>query len=99
MELVITRDSVASGDDADAPHERRLDVPASADVAALVAPAGGRDGRIVAVLAQQWNAPQYVVAPDEPFGADRLHFGYLTQRDPDTVLAECRRGEEPRRRD
>ena len=77
MAIVIRRDSVAMGDDADAPHEwvvpGQPDVPLAAVVEPIVharylaSVAGGRATWIVegerplAVLAQQWDAPRRLV--------------------------------------
>ena len=79
--LVIWRDSVAAGDDADAPHEWRLPAGTDASVAEVVrritAPgylasvSGGRATWIIdaerplAVVAQQWPEPHFLDSPDE----------------------------------
>ena len=57
-------------------------------------------GRAVAVVAQQWREPVYLVDPAARLDpAERfVHSDYLTQRDPDAVVAELRRGERPGRR-
>lgn len=74
MRLVLTRDSVAAGDDIDAPHQRVLKVADDIDVAGLVTRiatarylpgiAGGKatwsvlSRRPLAVIAQQWPEPR-----------------------------------------
>ncbi|TWT81662.1 hypothetical protein CA13_31280 [Planctomycetes bacterium CA13] len=76
MKLYITRDSVAAGDDVDAPHARNSSVPDDADVSQIVAAclaasplpsiAGGdaswalSSGVPLAVIAQQWASPKLV---------------------------------------
>jgi hypothetical protein len=74
MKLYLTRDSVAAGDDVDAPHLMEIEGPAAEDVSAAIAYvlgigylpriSGGKatwsvaSNRIVAVLAQQWSQPK-----------------------------------------
>lgn len=74
MRIFVTRDSVAAGDDADAPHPHTFEVPDGASLqACLEAVLAGRylasirSGQAtwsaasnlpLAVLAQQWNAPR-----------------------------------------
>ena len=86
LTLHLTRDSVAAGDDMDAPHELALlladDVTSEAMVAAireadyLPRIAGGKatwsvvSERTVAVLAQQWPGPRMV--QDAPYPTERL---------------------------
>ena len=81
-DLVIWRDSVAAGDDADAPHAWRRPTPADASLAAvadgirsaryLASISGGHATWILtgagplAVLAQQWQAPRFLSPPDAP---------------------------------
>jgi hypothetical protein len=76
MELYVTRDSVAMGDDGDAPHERRFSYPdatAIEDVIERIVASGylasiqgGRatwsvvSGLPIAVVAQQWKKPRAV---------------------------------------
>jgi hypothetical protein len=74
MKAYLTRDSVAAGDDADAPHAREIDVPDDVTVTELVQLVW-RDARLpsisggqatwalssivpLAVGAQQWGAPR-----------------------------------------
>jgi hypothetical protein len=77
--IVLWRDSVAAGDDADAPHEWRMPISGEttiADVATRIASAGWlasittgeatwivEGARPLAVLAQQWPEPRHLVAP------------------------------------
>jgi hypothetical protein len=81
-DLVIWRDSVAAGDDVDAPHEWRVQVDAQATVAEVAARiqharylasiTGGRATWILmgtgplAVLAQEWDTPRCLTPPDAP---------------------------------
>jgi hypothetical protein len=76
MRIHVTRDSVAAGDDADAPHARTLRLRAVADVPALVGAVTAayalpkiRSGRAtwvlssgmpLAVVAQQWSQHELV---------------------------------------
>ena len=89
LTLHLTRDSVAAGDDIDAPHELALLVPDDATTAAMVAAildagylpriASGKatwsvfSGRTLAVIAQQWSEPRMV--------DDRPHPPELLQTD------------------
>ena len=45
------------------------------------------DYAAIAVLAQQWPQPHWLIDPRTPV-ADAVHFKYLAQRDPDAVIAE-----------
>lgn len=113
MRVVIWRDSVAAGDDVDAPHEWAADVPAHATASDVVHAiigsrylariAGGEATWIVegerplAVVAQQWSMPRWLVAPDLPLSTVRRPSGspdfevrYWCQVDPDRVY-ECLR--------
>lgn len=116
--LVVWRDSVAAGDDIDAPHEIKLPVEESASVAHVIVKvtstsylpniSGGRATWIVeagsqpiAVLAQQWSEPRYLVHAAQPIdqlvgNAARCHiyFKYWCQADPDAVL-ECLKNGNP----
>ena len=76
MKLYITRDSVAAGDDFDAPHVRNATVAQDADITQIVSAclaesplpsiAGGdatwalSSGVPLAVIAQQWPAPKLI---------------------------------------
>jgi hypothetical protein len=86
--ISLWRDSVAAGDDVDAPHETTIKVEAAAtigDLCILMSTlnylptiAGGRATWIlngkspIAVFAQQWVLPKLVVAGDRPIG-DFIH--------------------------
>lgn len=113
--VVIWRDSVAMGDDFNAPHEWVLKVPRDAAVAKVaeeilrthyLARIGGGlatwilEGRLpVAVLAQQWSEPRWVVDPTSPISelcrsGHRAHFEvrYWCQVDPERVFASLMSG-------
>jgi hypothetical protein len=115
MEIMIWRDSVAMGDDADAPHEWRLPLDPGATAGAVVEAllrarylpsiAGGEatwiveGARPLAVVAQQWEAPRWLVPPETPVAALRrpagppdLEVRYWCQADPDRVRALTGRG-------
>ena len=78
MKVLSTRDSVAMGDDIDAPHERMFVFPDEMSVEAIVAAiagsgylasiAGGKatwvtiSGIVLAVVAQQWADPRPVLS-------------------------------------
>jgi len=80
VRLLVTRDSVAAGDDIDAPHQIELDGPAGEDLEAAIGTvlasgylphiSGGRaswsvsSGRVLAVVAQQWTAPKMLWGMD-----------------------------------
>jgi hypothetical protein len=70
MKIILTRDSVSAGDDADAPHERALSIDGDCSVKQLLEViladglpiiAGGKaswvasSGKPLGVLAQQWK--------------------------------------------
>jgi hypothetical protein len=111
--IVIWRDSVAMGDDVDAPHEWIAPVPGDAAIGAVVEAmqrarylasiAGGRatwiveGARPLAVVAQEWAAPRWLVTPElpvaelrRPGGRPDLEVRYWCQVDPDWVY-ECLR--------
>jgi hypothetical protein len=106
--VFLWRDSVAAGDDVDAPHEMALDLPPGSTVGALCSRlvtldylpsvSGGRatwilEGtRALAVFAQQWASPKFLLAEDMPIaallkpkGAPHLEFLYWCQVDPELV--------------
>jgi hypothetical protein len=74
VRLLATRDSVAAGDDVDAPHLLEMDGPPGEDLEAAIAMvlrtgylpsiSGGRatwsvsSGTVLAVVAQEWAAPK-----------------------------------------
>ena len=116
--LVVWRDSVAAGDDADAPHEWLMPTRAGATVADVVTGIatarylasiiGGKatwiiqTDRPIAVVAQQWTEPRYLVSPDVPIsevvadspGRPHLEARYWCQVDPARVY-DCIRNGEP----
>jgi hypothetical protein len=117
MSLIIWRDSVAMGDDIDAPHEWTVRLAGNATVADLVTKilrkgylariAGGLatwivEGRQpVAVLAQQWSEPRWLVDSHTPASTLRRETGranfeirYWCQVEPEQVYA-CLRGGAP----
>ncbi|HRJ69904.1 MAG TPA: hypothetical protein PK812_09860 [Beijerinckiaceae bacterium] len=106
MQVVCTRHAVSNGDDVEAPHRRSFDFPDGTelpDVLTAIARsgwlpgiAGGRatwsvaSGRLVAVIAQEWQAPKFLPIIEAPSldwrdGALFLHFNYHAQIDPETV--------------
>jgi len=114
--LVVWRDSVCLADDYDAPHEMKmevsLDTPLDFWLAQLVSRsylasiAGNKatwilEGRsAVAVVAQQWSAPRFLVWPQEPLAhlldanaKPHFEFRYWSQADPDLVFQCLQRGE------
>ncbi|WP_394821784.1 hypothetical protein [Pendulispora albinea] len=103
MQIEITRDSVAMGDDADAPHREVLEVSDGATLADAVAEvlrrpylARIRGGKATWLIVR---APAVLAVVAEQWSAPRwlddpqapapssLHFRYLAQRDPDQVYA------------
>jgi hypothetical protein len=113
MTVVVWRESVAMGDDIDAPHEWIAPVEDTASIGAVVAAmmrapylasiAGGRatwiieGARPLAVVAQQWAAPRWLVPPElpvaalgRPGGGPDLQVRYWCQVEPDRVY-ECLR--------
>lgn len=113
--LVVWRDSVAAGDDADAPHEWRLAISAEATVADVVngiASAGYlasistgeatwiiEGARPIAVVAQQWTEPRFLVDSAtpvhelvKPSGQPHIEVRYWIQVSPDCVFDALRAG-------
>ena len=113
--LVIWRDSVAAGDDADAPHEWLLSATPDASVAEVVeritsarylaSISGGEatwileGDRPLAVVAQQWTEPRFLVDPAlpvadlvNPSALPHLQARYWCQVSPDLVLDCLRTG-------
>ena len=94
VRLVLTRDSVAAGDDVDAPHRRTVEVPPFADPAALVRhvaagylPAvAGRghawrvslNGRHIATVRGNVERVDAAVSEVRYIGEDRLHAAYVS---------------------
>lgn len=116
MTVVIWRDSVAAGDDSDAPHEWAAPVASNATIEAVVdaiiqrrylaSISGGRatwiveGARPLAVIAQQWTTPRWLVPPESsistyrrPGGAPDIQMLYWLQVDPDRVYQCLRTGE------
>lgn len=118
MIIEVDRGSVAAGDDV-LPHARRFDVPPETSLGDVVAGllerrflaliAGGRAtwilvaDRPLAVVAQQWDAPRFLVDASRPIGSFgdgstvSLMFRYWKQHDPVRVFAELAAGREPER--
>ncbi|WP_053170877.1 hypothetical protein [Streptomyces sp. SBT349] len=115
----MDRDSVAMGDDV-LPHAETIEMPPETSLADVVAHlrerhylatiAGGRAtwilvaDRPLAVVAQQWNEPRFLVDASRPissFGVEgrgvSLMFRYWKQHDPDAVLEELAAGRKPSR--
>ncbi|MFG2245755.1 hypothetical protein [Spirillospora sp. NPDC048823] len=114
----MDRGSVAMGDDA-LPHAETIDLPPETSLSDVVAYlldrhflasiASGEATWILvadsplAVVAQQWDEPRYLVDSSRPinsFGADgrvSLMFRYWKQHDPDHVFEELAAGREPGR--
>ncbi len=117
MMIRVDRDSVAMGDDV-RPHDETIDLPGETSLADVVAHllerrflasiASGRatwilvGDRPLAVVAQQWDEPRFLVDGSRPirsFGAGgvSLRFRYWKQHDPDGVFEELAAGREPER--
>jgi len=117
MPIVICRDSVTMSDDVDAPHEWSVPLTSDTSIGALVGAvlrarylagiAGGyatwilEGARPLAVVAQEWGAPRWLVAPElpvavlaRPDGRPDLKVRYWCQIDPGRVY-ECLRAGEP----
>lgn len=93
MKLHITRDSVAAGDDVDAPHDREMDLPEGCTVEQAVTLifeadylaniVGGKatwsivSNRPIAVGAQQWENPKMLSAFPYEFGELNVENGVL----------------------
>ena len=113
MTVVIWRDSVAMGDDVDAPHEWAMPAMGNTTIGEIVdamvrerylaSIIGGRatwiveGNRPLAVVAQQWTEPRWLVTPElplavlrRPSGRPDLEIRYWCQADPDRVF-ECLR--------
>jgi hypothetical protein len=115
--LVIWRDSVAAGDDADAPHEWLLSAAPDASVADVVeriasahylaSISGGEatwileGDRPLAVVAQQWTEPRFLVDPAlpvadlvSPSARPHVNARYWCQVSPELVF-DCLRSGQP----
>lgn len=104
MYVELTRDSVAMGDDVDAPHALRLDLPDGATVGDAVDSAlarsylasiqGGRAtwlavaDRSVRAVVAQQWVTPRWLTDPGETAPATIHFRYLAQRDPDEVHAE-----------
>ena|SRR5687768_2705340 len=91
MPVLIWRDSVAMGDDADAPHEWAMPLAGDPSIGAVVAAmldsrylasiTGGQatwiieGNRPLAVVAQQWAVPRWLAAPELPVSTLRRSGG------------------------
>jgi hypothetical protein len=109
LKVTVERDSVCAGDDVDAPHSEsiwtRQDCTLAhvleciRDMGYLARISGGRatwiveSNRPLAVMAQQWNSPRFLVAPETRLvdcadlsGRRSLFFRYWCQVDPGVVF-------------
>ncbi|MDB6174886.1 MAG: hypothetical protein JWL59_4197 [Chthoniobacteraceae bacterium] len=116
LSITIWRESVCAGDDCDAPHELCLLLPhdiSLGDVAERILGArylasitGGKATwildaqRPLAVFAQQWTQPRFLVSPDTPLASlfdhaakPHLQFRYWCQADPERVFHSLEHGE------
>lgn len=116
LKVTIERDSVCAGDDIDAPHARTIRVRPDCtlgevldsirDTRYLAGISGGlatwivESNRPLAVVAQQWDSPRFLVAPETRFvdcanlNAGRaLYFHYWCQADPEVVFECLEKGE------
>jgi hypothetical protein len=119
MMVSVDRSSVAMGDDA-LPHAQTIDVQAGTPLADVITYllethflaliAGGEAtwilvaDRPLAVVAQQWDEPRFLVDSSRPISSFSaggrgvsLMFRYWRQHDPDQVFEELAAGREPRR--
>ncbi|HEX8319035.1 hypothetical protein [Longimicrobium sp.] len=116
MPIVVWRDSVAMGDDVDAPHEWSVPLASDTSIGALVeavlrahylaSVASGHatwiveGARPLAVVAQEWAAPRWLVAPELPAAAlarpgrrPEFQVRYWGQVDPGRVYDYLQAGE------
>jgi hypothetical protein len=114
--LTVERDGVCAGDDIESPHTRRFKVRPDATLAEALSEIlgkqylaliiGGKATWVVesdkplAVVAQQWKSPRFLVDPDTPVadcvppgGPKPLYFRYWVQADPVKVLRKLRAGQ------
>ena len=117
LALCIWRDSVCLADDCEAPHELSLSLPLDASLghvtdqiirrSYLASIAGGRATwilearRPLAVFAQQWSQPRFLLSPDvrltsivDLAATPHLQFRYWCQVDPNIVFG-CLQHEQP----
>jgi len=115
LSLSIERDSVCAGDDCDAPHQVSIQVHRESSLAQVLETiqsmtylariSGGcatwivEADRPLAVMAQQWTTPRFLIAPDTRIatcrtndGFCRLFFRYWCQVDPDRVFDALQAG-------
>ena len=116
--IIIWRDSVAAGDDGDAPHEWLLPIAPDATVGDVVHRIAGarylasiiggeatwiiEGDRPLAVVAQQWSAPRFLVdegtsirAVVRASGRPHVEARYWVQVSPDRVFDALRAGGPP----
>lgn len=106
MKIYVERDSVCAGDDVDAPHAivfEMFDGSTLREVLEairhhryLASIQGGKATWVatgefpLAVIAQQWETPHFLLDPDtlanETIGAKGLYFDYLAQIDPNDIV-------------
>ncbi len=105
MEILLERDSVCAGDDCDAPHRHTLAVKESATLEDVVnrivkinylAKISGDEAtwvvvgdKPIAVIAQQWRKPRFLVDEYRPFREyihEKIHVRYLAQKSPEDVF-------------
>ncbi len=115
LALSIERDSVCAGDDCDAPHHVSIQVHRKSTLAQvleiirntgyLARITGGcatwivESDRPLAVVAEQWTTPRFLIVPDTLIatcqtneGSHRLFFRYWCQVDPDRVFDALQAG-------
>ena len=113
--IIVWRDSVAAGDDAFAPHEKKVKVENDETIESVIEKIsagpylpsiqGGKATWIVigkgplAIIAQQWPKPYYLVEPGAPienlieFTNDhQLEFKYWCQVEPNEVITCLKQG-------
>jgi hypothetical protein len=116
LEATIERDSVCAGDDVDAPHSSTIRVRPDQTLGEVLESIRGtgylariygglatwivESNRPLAVVAQQWDLPRFLVAPETRFvdcadvSAGRaLYFRYWCQADPEVVFQCLQKGE------
>jgi hypothetical protein len=113
--IIIWRDSVAAGDDFNPPHAKKIKAESDEtiekvlekilDIYYLPSIIGGKATWIVegkfplAVIAQQWSKPYYLVDASTPIGNlvelvgdHQLKFIYWCQAEPNEVIASIKQG-------
>ena len=101
MSIKVERDSVCAGDDGDAPHTQTFELNDGTTLEDtlkhiigsryLASIQGGKATWIVhgkmplAVVAQQWLEPKFLVDPLQEIPDRELFFEYCQQKDPDEV--------------